>query len=234
MKCEFKRMRIEIACLRAVRDSTVELPRCGKRAARVTMPCGPMRPARQHPFVGCCRLLVFPAIAEDPSAQVNDFLFFRLQFKGTAGALDCNLATALMVQRLAQLTVDRGSLVIGHIPTLEIKTACLQVARRGGADRRLTNFTKIAQLGSTLGALKGQISRCERWRRAAVGGITALAARPWQSPPRSDLRRMFGRTHICLNTLKRLKMRFDLSEQSQKVVRKLSVVCTLEEFFLFY
>ena len=111
---------------------------------------GPVRPDRQEALVCCCRFFVFPAIAEYPGTQIGDFFFFRLQIEGTAGALQRDLGAALVVERLAQLTIDRGSLVIGDILTLEIKTACPQVARGSRAHHGMTNFTEIAQLDGTL------------------------------------------------------------------------------------
>lgn len=121
----------------------------------MTMTLGPVRPDRQEPLVGCCRFFVFPAIAEHPGTQISDFFFFGVQVEGTAGALDCNLAAALVVERLAQPTIDPGALLIGDLPMPEIKPACLEIARRSGTDHRLTNFTKVVQLRGTLGALKG-------------------------------------------------------------------------------
>jgi len=118
----------------------------------VTMSRGPVRPDRQEPLVGCCRFFVFPAIAEYPGTQISDFFFFRLQIEGTAGALDCNLSAALVVERLAQLTIDPGALLIGEIPMLEIKPACFEVALRSRADHRLSNIANVAQLPDTLAA----------------------------------------------------------------------------------
>ena len=116
------------------------------------MSCAPVRPGRQQPLVGRCRLLVSPAIAEDPSTQIRDFFLFGLQAESDAGALDCIVATAAVVKRFAQLTIDQGSLVIGDISTSEIDTACLEVARRSCADHGLTNFPNVAQLRDTLAA----------------------------------------------------------------------------------
>jgi hypothetical protein len=63
---------------------------------------------------------VFPTIAEYPSTQISDFFFFGLQVEGAAGALECIIAASLVVQRLAQPTIDRGALVIRNIATPEI------------------------------------------------------------------------------------------------------------------
>src|SRR5271169_5843449 len=186
VKGKFKRMRIEVAGLSAVCYSAIELPGCGKRAARVTTSRGPVRPDRQELLVGCCRFFVFPAIAEYPGTQISDFFFFGLQIEGTAGALDCYIAAALVVERLAQLTIDPGALLIGDIPMPEVEPACIEVAHRSRADHRLTNFTKVAQLRGTLGALKGRLSRSGRWPLAALGRISALTASPRNHRPPPD------------------------------------------------
>jgi hypothetical protein len=57
-----------------------------------------------------------------------------------------------VVERLAQLTIDQGSLVIGNIAAPEMNKTFLEVARRSRADYGLKNFTDIAQLGDTLAA----------------------------------------------------------------------------------
>ena len=159
---------------------------------------GPVGPDRQELLVGCSRFFVFPAIAEHPSAQIGDFFFFGLQIEGTAGAVDCNIAAPLMVERLTQLAIDPGALVIRNIAPPEINQACLEVARKSLANDGLPDLANVAQLGDNLG-VAGRVSPGESWRLAALGEIAAPAARPWQSLPRPDRRRMFGRTHICLN-----------------------------------
>ena len=118
----------------------------------MTMTLGPMRPDRQELLVGYCRFFVFPAIAEHPGTQISDFFVFGVQGEGTAGALDCNLAAALVVERLAQPTIDPGALLIGDIPMPEIKPACFEVALRSRADHRLSNIANVAQLPDTLAA----------------------------------------------------------------------------------
>jgi hypothetical protein len=131
---------------------------------------------------------VFPAIAEYPGTQISDFFFFGLQIEGTAGALDCNVAPALVVERLAQLTIDPGALLIGDIRMPEIKPARLEIAHRRRADHRLTNFTKVAQQQYSRSA-KGPTFTL-RALAARGAGISALAARPCST---------FGRAHLCSN-----------------------------------
>jgi hypothetical protein len=63
------------------------------------------------------RSRLVPAIAEYPGTQIYDFFFFWLQIEGVAGALDCNVAAAFVVERLAQLAIGPGSLVIGNVAT---------------------------------------------------------------------------------------------------------------------
>jgi hypothetical protein len=125
---------------------------------------GPERPERQELLVGCCRFFVLPAIAEYPGTQIGDFFFFGLQIEGTSGALDCNVAAILVVERLAQLTIDQGSLVIGNIAAPEMNKTFLEVARRSRADYGLPDLANVVQLGDTLG-----------WRAEFHGG--ELAAR---------------------------------------------------------
>ena len=116
------------------------------------MPRGPVRPDRQELLVGCSRFFVFPAIAEYPGTQISDFFFFGLQIEGTAGALDCNVAAVLVVERLAQLRIDPGALLIGDIGAPETNKACLEVAHRSRADDGLSDLANVAQLGGTLAA----------------------------------------------------------------------------------
>src|SRR6516225_10724996 len=112
-------MRIEIAGLRAVRDGALELPGCGKRAACVTMSRRPVRPDCEQTLVGRRRRFMFPSIAEHPSAQIGDFFSLRLQIECVACALDRGIATPLVVQRLAQLTIDPAALAIGNVAAPE-------------------------------------------------------------------------------------------------------------------
>lgn len=116
------------------------------------MPRGPVGPDRQQLLVGAGRVSVFSAVAEHPSTQIGGFFFVGLQIEGAAGALDGDVAASLVEQRLAQLTIDPGSLMIGNIATLEMYKACLEVARRSCANHGLPYLANIAQLGGTLAA----------------------------------------------------------------------------------
>jgi hypothetical protein len=57
-----------------------------------------------------------------------------------------------VVERLAQLAIDPGALLIGDIPMPEIKPACIEVAHRSRADDGLSDLANVAQLGGTLAA----------------------------------------------------------------------------------
>lgn len=150
VKCEFERMRVEIASLPAVEDGAIKLSCRGKRAARVTVSGSPLGPYHQKSFVCCCRLFVSPAIAENPGTQIRDFFFLGLQVESDAGALDCIVAASLVVQSLAQLAIEPGSFMVGNVAALEMKAACVEVAEKGRAYRRLTNLTNVAQLRAAL------------------------------------------------------------------------------------
>ena len=125
---------------------------------------GKVWPDRQQLLIGGCRVSVFATVAEHPGAQIGDVFCLRLQLEGAAGALDREIAAALMIQRLAQPTVDPGSFVVGLIRTLEKNAACLEVANGSYPGRRLTNFTNVTQLKGTLGVA------ASRDHSAAVGG----------------------------------------------------------------
>ena len=172
-------------------------------------------------LVSCCRLLVSPTVAEDPGAQISDFFFFGLQIEGAAGALDCEVLIALVVEHLAQLTINQGSLVTGDVATPEINYACLEVGCRSRVDHRLPNFANVAQLRDTLG-VEGRASRCGSWRLGTLGGIGAREARLWQSTPPFNRRRMYSRAYICSNWAEPPIMRVDLSKSSQICIRNSS------------
>ena len=187
---------------------------------------GPVGPDREELLVGCSGFFVFPAIAEHPSAQIGDFFFFGLQIEGTAGALDCNIAAPLMVERLTQLAIDPGALVIRNIAPPEINQACLEVARKSRANDGLPDLANVAQLGDNLG-VAGRVSPGESWRFAALGEIAAgcaslaiaasagPSAHVWSDP---HLLKCASRcSSICQNRVNRAP-------------EKPSVACTLQEF----
>ena len=144
---------------------------------------GPVRPDRQELLVGRCRFFVFLAIAEYPGTQIGDFFFFGLQIEGATGALDCNVAAAFVVERLAQLTIDPGSLVIGNIVAPEMNKACLDITGRSCPDDGCMNFTSVAQL-AVLSEVAGRVftgrelaARCPgRDRRVDCQGLAIVAS----------------------------------------------------------
>lgn len=158
------------------------------------MPRGPVRPDRQELLVGCGRFLVFPAIAEHPSAQIGDFFFFGLQIEGIAGALDRDVAPALVVERLTQLAIDPGALVIRNIAPPETNQACLEVARKSRANDGLPNFTNVAQLavlsggggpsftGRELAARCPGRDRCVDCASLAIAASVRPSVHVWSDP----------------------------------------------------
>ena len=150
VKCEFERMRVEVAGLPAVEDGVIELSCRGKRAARVTVSGSPLGTYHQKSFVCCCRLFVSPAIAEYPGTQIRDLFFLGLQVEGDAGALDCIVVDSVVVQRFAQLAIEPGPFMVGNVGAPEMKAARVEVAEKGRAYRRLTNLTNVAQLRAAL------------------------------------------------------------------------------------
>jgi hypothetical protein len=115
----------------------------------------PLGTQHQEAFVGCCRLFVSPAIAEDPGAQIRDVVAIGLQIKCGAGGLDRLTKALPVVQSRAQAAVKPGSFVVGEIATLKAKAAFLDLAGSGRAYRHLTNFTGVTQLGGTFDAAGG-------------------------------------------------------------------------------
>ena len=120
---------------------------------------GPVGPDRQQLLVGGRRVLVFPAIAEHPGAQIGDFFFFGLQVEGAAGAFERDFAASFMEQHLAQLTIYPGSLVIGNIGASEMNKACLVVSRGSRVHHALMNFTGVAQLEALPGQWQAEFHR---------------------------------------------------------------------------
>src|SRR5438067_9103714 len=68
MKREFERVWSEVARSPAMNYGAVESPGCREGTARMAVSFGPLGPQHQEAFVGCCRLVVSPAIAEHPGA----------------------------------------------------------------------------------------------------------------------------------------------------------------------
>jgi hypothetical protein len=57
----------------------------------------PVGPDRQESLVSGCSSFVFPAIAEYPSAQMDDFFSLGKQIEGAMGALERIVAASLVV-----------------------------------------------------------------------------------------------------------------------------------------
>jgi hypothetical protein len=194
MKSGFERVRVEITGLPGVEYGLIELSRLGKRAARVAVSFGPLRPYRQEPLVRRCRFFVSPTVTEDPGAQIRDFFALGLKIESDASAPDCVVAVSPVVQRLAQLTIDPGSFVVGYFAAPKMKAARLKVAERSRAHRRLTNFTNVAQLRGTLEAVGEPSFTCRHYGLAAPGKIGAIDARALAGHRASAA--LLGRTHL--------------------------------------
>ena len=122
----------EVARPDGVEDRPIELARDRERAARVAMPVSPSGAAFDQPLIGRRRLVMAPAIAEQPGAEIGDRLLLRLQLEGDPGAVDGGLAPIAVIEGFAQAAIQRRQLAGGQLAAAERVTAGIELA---GAQR---------------------------------------------------------------------------------------------------
>ncbi len=79
----------------------------------MTMTGSPAGPQFEQPFIGCCRLMVVAAIAEQPRTAIDNGFAMWLETERSARAVDSVGVLPAVVKRLAQPAIKCSALIGG-------------------------------------------------------------------------------------------------------------------------
>ena len=79
----------------------------------MAMTGSPAGPQFEQPFIGCCRLMVVPAIAEQPRAAIGNGFAMWLEIERSARAVDSVGVLPAVIKCLAQPAIKRSALIGG-------------------------------------------------------------------------------------------------------------------------